>query len=81
MTGTGAVVAKIKGYPTHTSLGAGSIGALLLALQSRDWIAASVAAAGLVPPIAIFVWHVGARNVVRHLINGDQPAAADTLQP
>jgi hypothetical protein len=75
MPGTGAVVAKIRSYPTHASLGAGSLGALVLALQARDWIAAGVAAAGFVPPVAVFVWHVGARNLLRHFLNGDQTSA------
>ena len=80
MRGTGAVVAKIKSNPTHTSLGAGSIGALILTLQSHDWVAASVAAAGFVPPAAIFLWHVGARNILRHLLNGDQASPSGAIQ-
>jgi len=80
MPGTGAVVAKIKSYPTHTSLGAGSLGAFVLALQSHDWVTASVAVAGFVPPATAFLWHVGARNVLGHLRNGDQPTASQAPQ-
>src|SRR5919199_1065246 len=50
MRGTGAVVAKIKSNPTHTSLGAGSIGAPLPPLQSPDWVAGSGAPARFLPP-------------------------------
>jgi len=68
---TGAVVEKIKSNPGHTSVGAGTLGAVLIAIQAHDWIAAGVGFAGLMPPVAIFIWHVGLRNVLGHVINGD----------
>jgi hypothetical protein len=75
---TGAVVAKIKNNPGHTSIGAGTLGAVLIAIQAHDWLAAGIGFAGLMPPVALFVWHVGLRNVLGHVLNGD--VAVETQQ-
>jgi hypothetical protein len=76
---TGAVVTKMKSYPGHASVGAGTLGAVLVAVQAHDWLAAGVGFAGLMPSVAIFIWHVGLRNMTGHVLDGDG-AAAETQQ-
>jgi hypothetical protein len=72
-----AVVAKVRSNPGHASIGAGTIGAVILSIQGHDWVTAAVGAAGLLPPVAVFFWHVGLRNVWGRLLNGD---VAETQQ-
>src|SRR3954454_21626204 len=77
---TGAVVTKMKRNPGHTSVGVGTLAAVLIAVQAHDWLAAGVGFAGLMPPVAIFIWHVGIRNFWALVINGDGHAAVDIQQ-
>jgi len=69
----------MKSYPGHASVGAGTLGAVLVAVQAHDWLAAGVGFAGLMPSVAIFIWHVGLRNMTGHVLDGDG-AAAETQQ-
>jgi hypothetical protein len=71
------VVAKIRSYPGHASVGAGTLGAVILSIQSHEWVTAAVGVAGLLPPVGVFFWHVGLRNFWGRLLNGD---AAETQQ-
>ena len=80
MSATGTVVTKMKRNPGHTSIGAGTLGAVLIAIQAHDWLGAGVGFAGLMPPVAIFVWHVGLRNLWAHVVNGDGHGAPEAQQ-
>jgi hypothetical protein len=71
-----AVVAHVRSNPGHASVGAGTLGTVILSIQSHEWVTAAVGVAGLLPPVAVFFWHVGLRNFWGRLLNGDQAASA-----
>jgi hypothetical protein len=66
-----AVVSRVRSNPGHASVGAGTLGAVILSIQSHEWVTAAVGVAGLLPPVAVFFWHVGLRNFWGRLLNGD----------